>query len=136
MAEFVRHAERQPRYGQWMSEAQESAVAEVGLMLGVAQRTAAAQVDTALDLVERLPAVHRALSRGRLSLAAARAIAEESATLDGPAAAAVAATVLAGSAHRTPGQLRAATRRAVADVDPAALQRRHEEAVRQRGVWL
>ncbi len=136
MAGFVAHVESQPRYGMWLSRASESAVAEIGLMLGVSPRTAAARVDVALDLVNRLPAVHAGLAAGRLSLPAARAIAEETATLNGPETSAVVEAVLPRSAGRTPGQLRAATRKAVAEVDPDAVRHRHQKAVAERGVWL
>lgn len=48
----------------------------------------------------------------------------------------VEAKVLAKAAKQTPGQLRAATRRAVLSTDPAAAQERAERARRERGVRM
>ena len=114
----------------------ESATAEVGCMLRVAARTAAARVGTAVDVSRRLPAVRAALAAGEISLPAARILADETTHLPVREARSVADAVLDRAGEQTPGQLRAAVRRAVLRADPDAVQRRCEQATRQRGVWL
>ncbi|MGH4019142.1 MAG: DUF222 domain-containing protein, partial [Pseudonocardiaceae bacterium] len=142
IAAFIGHA--QARYTRpanrsaqlWDSEMWNSAVAEVALMLRVSTRTAAWRVDEAVMLVGRLPAALAALEAGTISLAAARAIAEETINLGAAALAEVQAEVLARAGTQTPGQIRSAARRAVLRVDPTAARVRHEQAKAQRGVWL
>jgi hypothetical protein len=62
--------------------AQRSACAEVALELGLADRTSDNRVAVAVGLVERLPATVAALCAGRVTLAKARVILEETANLD------------------------------------------------------
>jgi hypothetical protein len=76
------------------------------------------------------------LSEGVISLPAARALAEETASLARTDALEVESRVLAGASGRTPSQLRAAARRAVARIDADAVHRRAEQARRQRYVRL
>ena len=118
------------------TEDAESAVAEVGLVLRVAARTAAARVETAVDLARRLPAVRAALAEGKISLSAARVLVDETANLPAAEARAVAGAVVQRAAEQTPGQLRAAVRRVVLRADPDAVAKRCEQATRERGVWL
>jgi len=118
------------------TEDAESATAEVGLMLRVVARTAAARIGTAVDLVQRLPAVRAALAAGEISLPAARTVVDETLQLPAHEARAVADAVLEHASEQTPGQLRAAVRRAVLRADPDAVRRRCEQATRERGVWL
>ncbi len=54
------------------SQAHESAVAEVGLMLTASARTAAVRVGEAWSLCTRLPATLAALETGRITLGKAR----------------------------------------------------------------
>jgi hypothetical protein len=113
-----------------------SVAAEVGLMTRVAPRTAQARVDLAVTLLERLPATLAALSAGTISLPSARAIADETVSLDTAGAAGAENRVLRRAGHQTPGQVRAATRRAVAAIDADAVRRRAEQARKERNVSL
>ncbi|MDQ5855075.1 MAG: 13E12 repeat family protein, partial [Actinomycetota bacterium] len=104
------------------SQVHDSAVAEVGLMLAASARTAACRVGDAWSLCTRLPATLAALEAGRITLAKARVIDTETLNLSQDHTAAVEEQVLAKARQQTPGQLRAATRRAVLSTDPAAAQ--------------
>ncbi|MGQ0779187.1 MAG: DUF222 domain-containing protein [Pseudonocardiales bacterium] len=137
MTTFVDRAEaRNLALGACDSQAHESAVAEVGLMLGVSARTAAVRVGDAWSLCTRLPATLAALESGQITLAKARVVDAETLNLSPEHAALVEAKVLAKAGKQTPGQLRAATRRAVLSTDPAAARERAERARRERGVRM
>lgn len=136
IARYAVTAMTDPAYGDDPEQMEASAVAEVGLMTRLAPRTAAARVVDAMALVERLPETLCALSEGRISLPAARAIAEGTSSLADEHLAEVQARVLARAGSQTPGQIRAATRRAVARADAEALRRRAAQAVRERHVKL
>jgi hypothetical protein len=71
------------------SQAHDSAVAEVGLMLTASARTAACRVGDAGSLCTRLPATLRALEAGRITLAKARIIDSETLNLSDEHTAAV-----------------------------------------------
>jgi 5-methylthioribose kinase len=75
-------------------------------------------------LCTRLPATLAALEAGRITLGKARVIDAETLNLSDEHTAAVEQQVLEKGRQQTPGQLRAATRRAVLATDPAAAQRR------------
>jgi hypothetical protein len=115
-------------------EGQESAAAEISLMLRIAPVTASSRLDDALTLTGRYPATVAALAAGRITLCKARIIAEQTEQLSDDHAAAVQARVLEQAKTQTPGQLRRSVRRAVVRADPAAVRRRHEAATRARGV--
>lgn len=134
LVRFERPANR-PK-GMWNNQLWDAVVAEVGLMLRVSARTAQSRVSDALALVGSLPATLAALEAGTISLPSARAIVEETLNLSSTQAAEVEASVLDKARTQTPGQIRAATRRAVATVDAAAVRQRHQQAKRDRGVWL
>lgn len=125
-----------PVFGGDPEQVEASGVAEVGLMTRLAPRTAAGRVADAVALVERLPETLRALSEGKISLPAARAIVDETSSLADEHLGEVQARVLVRAASQTPGQIRAATRRAVARADSEALRRRAEQATRERHVRL
>lgn len=131
---FERPADRPE--GMWDSQLWDAVVAEVGLMLRVSTQTARSRVGDALALVGSLPATLAALEAGTISLPSARAIVEETRNLDVAQAAEVEAAVLEKAGTQAPGQIRTATRRAVAAVDADAVRRRHQRAKRDRGVWL
>ncbi len=118
------------------SQAHDSAVAEVGLMLTASARTAACRVGDAWSLCTRLPATLAALESGRITLAKARILDAETLNLSEEHIAAVETQVLAKAQKQTPGQLRAATRRAVLSADPAPARERAERARRERGVQM
>lgn len=90
----------------------------------------------ALSLAERLPATLDALERGVISMPRARVVDEETAHLSLEEVGEVEVSVLGRAPGQTPGQLRAATRRAVLRTDPDAAQQRHARKRRDRGVRL
>jgi hypothetical protein len=92
--------------------------------------------DLAVTLSWRLSRTLAALSRGAIDLSCARLIAEATSALDDADAVAVEDEVLANAGWQTLGQLRAVFRRAVISVDPAAAERRREEAERRASVGL
>jgi hypothetical protein len=77
-----------------------------------------------------------ALEQGRITVAKARILAAETMNLSDEHIAAVEQQVLVKARQQTPGQLRAATRKAVLSADPAATQKRAERARRERGVQM
>jgi hypothetical protein len=83
-----------------------------------------------------LPGTLAALENGRITLAKARILDAETLNLSEQHTAQVEQQVLAKAQKQTPGQLRAATRRAVLSADPAAAQQRTEQATRERGVQM
>src|ERR1700743_748727 len=98
--------------------AERSAYAEIALELGLTERTCDARVGLAVDLTRRLPATLAAVCSGRITLAKARVIREETINLEpGDLLAAVEAQALAKAEGLTPANLRRATRRIVAKVD-------------------
>jgi hypothetical protein len=134
IASFMRRAEvRNAALGASTSQAHDAAVAEVGLMLRVSAGTAAARVGDAWSLCTRLSGTLAALEQGRITLSKARIIDAETLSLSEEHTAAVEGQVLAPARQQTPGQLRAATRRAVLTADPAAARERTEQARRERG---
>ena len=137
MTSFMASAQARNRSaGAGELQAHESAVAEVGLMLAVSAGTAASRVAYARSLCTRLPGTLAALEAGRITLAKARIINTATMSLSDDHTAAVEQQVLPKAREQTPGQLRAATSRAVLSADPAAAQRRAEQTRRQRGVRM
>jgi uncharacterized protein DUF222 len=114
----------------------EAAVAEVGLALRMSRFGAEIWADLAVTLNWRLPRTLAALSQGAIDLSRARLIAEATSVLDEADVAAVEDKVLANAGRLTLGQLRAVLRRAVISVDPAAAERRRQQAERQASVGL
>jgi hypothetical protein len=90
----------------------------------------------AYDLATRLPGTARALHDGTIDACKARIIAEATRVLDDAGAAAAEALVLPGVAGKTPGQIRAATARAVIRVNPEAARERRERAEKDARVEL
>ena len=137
IATFMRSAEaRNAALGASSSQAHDSAVAEVGLMLRASARTAAVRVGDAWLLCTRLPSTLAALEQGRITLTKARILDAETANLSPEHTAQVERQVLTTAQKQTPGQLRAATRRAVLTTDPTAAQERAKQARRERGVRM
>jgi hypothetical protein len=108
---------------------------ELAAALVLTGRAAEMLRDLAADLA-RLPAVLAALTRGEIDRARAVVFADELVGLGDADATRVAAQVLPGAGGLTTGQLRAALRRAVLAVDPAAGRRRRERAAAAARVEL
>lgn len=107
---------------------------EVACVLHVSPMTGAKRAGTALALMDQ-PRLVAALETGQVGVGHALALLEEVSHLDPAHAAAVLETVLDDPAQeRTPGELRAAAKRAAILVDPDLARRRHEAARKTAGV--
>jgi hypothetical protein len=100
---------------------------ELAAALTLTTRSADALLDIACGLA-RLPLTREALAAGRIDRVRALVITEGVSGLSDAHAAAVESAVIGRAPGQTSGQLRAATQRAVLAVDPAAAERRREEA--------
>ncbi|MGY1738208.1 DUF222 domain-containing protein [Geodermatophilus sp. SYSU D00684] len=120
-----------------LTEVSEWAVDEVALALGTTTRAAAAQLEEAVTLVERLPATLAMLSRGELTHAHARQmVAVVGPVRDDAVRAEIEAHVLRLRGDKTPPQLGDCARRIVLRKDAEAAGRRLVAAVRGRGVRM
>ena len=126
-------ARRMAQEAAGQAHAAEHADAEIAAALTLTGRAAGRLIDQAMAM-QRLPLTARALATGAIDVPKALVIAEEVAGLEDPVAAAVEARVLARAAGQTTSQLRAAARRAVLAADPAAADRRREQAQRDARV--
>ncbi len=106
---------------------------ELAMAMTLTGRSADALLDFARDLT-RLPGTRDALAAGLIDRAKAYVLATELSVLDGPLAAKVERVVLDRAPQQTTSQLRAATKRAVLAVDPAAARKRQEAAQRNARV--
>jgi hypothetical protein len=106
---------------------------ELAAALTLTCRAADGLMDFALAL-NRLPATRASLRRGDIDRARAYVIVNETTGLADDHAAAVDAAVSGAAPRQTTGQLRAAARRAVLTADPAAADRRREQAKREARV--
>lgn len=107
---------------------------EVAAALVLSGQSAERHLNLALELAIRLPGTNQALHAGGIDVLRARIIADATETLDADAAARVEALVLPTAGTMTPGQLRAATARAVLKADPDAARRRRDEAAKDARV--
>ena len=107
---------------------------EVALALTLTQGGAEYWMDLAVSLTRRLPATLAALGEGTIDLNRAKLIDQYTSSLDAGLARTVERRVLVRAEHRTTGQLRASLQRAVLAADPAAAERRRQEA--QRRAWV
>jgi hypothetical protein len=107
---------------------------EVALALTLTQGGAEYWMNLAVSLTRRLPATLAALGEGTIDLNRARLIDQYTSSLDAGLARTVERRVLVRAEHQTTGQLRASLQRAVLAADPAAAERRRQEA--QRRAWV
>ena len=107
---------------------------EVALALTLTQGSAEYWMDLAVSLTRRLPATLAALGEGTIDLNRAKLIDQYTSSLDAGLARTVERGVLVRAEHQTTGQLRASLQRAVLAADPAAAERRRQEA--QRRAWV
>jgi len=112
----------------------QEAASELGPACGWSRTMAEHRVLLAEKLHRQLPGTLAALHEGRIDLNRARAVADATQGVSDETAAAVEQRVLPRAADQTTAQLRAALRRAVMAIDPAAAQRRHDDAVAKRRV--
>src|SRR5215831_3903084 len=109
---------------------------EIALALTLTQGGAEYWMDLAVSLTHRLPATLVALGAGTIDLNRAKLIDQYTSSLDLDLARAVERRVLVRAEHQTSGQLRASLQRAVLAADPAAAERRRQEAERRAWVAL
>ncbi|MGH8862900.1 MAG: DUF222 domain-containing protein, partial [Jatrophihabitantaceae bacterium] len=107
---------------------------EVACALRWTFAAAAERTDNATELVGRLPATLTLLEDGRIPYVHARTMVRAVRDLDDSAAAQVEQRVLSRAADQTPAEMRRATARAVAAVDPRGQDDKHEAAAAQRRV--
>ena len=107
---------------------------EVALALTLTQGGAEYWMDLAVSLTRRLPGTLAALGEGTIDLNRARLIDQYTSSLEAGLARTVERRVLVRAEHQTTGQLRASLQRAVLAADPAAAERRRQEA--QRRAWV
>src|SRR5579884_1361417 len=134
IAGFLAAARLDPEFGDDPEQVFASVAAEVAAMGRLAPRTADNRVAEAVVFTARLPQVLDALGRGEISLASARAIADETAAVSPRLLAELQRRVLAEAAGRTTGQIRAHTRRVIAELEPDALRRRAQAKQQERHV--
>ena len=106
---------------------------ELAVSLTLTARSADALLEFACGLA-RLPLTRAALAAGEIDRAKALVITEEVGCLDDAHAAAVEAAVIGRAPRQTTGRLRAATKRAVLGVDPAAVRKRRDRAQQEARV--
>ncbi len=119
-----------------LDEALESAEGEIRAALTLTRRAAEFQLGTAYELRDRLPEVWKALHEGRIDLAKARVLCNETVHLPVEAARQVAEVALERAPRQTTGQLGARIRKLVISLDPEIARTRYEEAVEERRVVL
>ncbi len=115
-------------------EVAEFAAEEIAAALTWTRRMAEGQLELGWSLIHRLPAVHAALSEGRIDVPKARVFERETHPLPDPAARAVCDQLLPDAPRLTSGQLRARLQRLVLTIDPEAARLREEKAVAERRV--
>jgi hypothetical protein len=110
----------------------DGATAEVRAALSWTRRAAENHLGFSLDMLERLPQVWEALHAGKIDLAKARVLANETAHLEESTAQTVADTALERASQLTTGQLGAWLRLLSIAVNPEEAESRYIEAVEER----
>ncbi|HSG78318.1 MAG TPA: DUF222 domain-containing protein [Acidimicrobiia bacterium] len=123
-------------YADRLEVAWDATATEIRAALRLTRRSAEAELEMALDIHRRLPAVGAALSDGRIDHRRARTIVRGTSHLDRDTARAVVDTVLETAPQLTTGQLAERLRRLCVEVDPEAAQDRYEDAVEERRIVL
>lgn len=116
--------------------AYDSAVVEIAAALRLTRRAAEFELDTAIDLFDRLPQVGEALRAGRIDLRRARTFRYGTCHLEDDTARSIVAGVMARAERMTTGQLDAFLRRQCLKHDPEAARLRYQKAVRDRRLVL
>jgi hypothetical protein len=129
-------AEEQPAFLDLTGRLVDPAPAEIATTLHWSTGTAAHRVDLAQQLCTELPAVLGGLRQGRVDLPKAQEIAHGTCELDPHARTVLAGRALGYAQGHTRAQVRAWLTRQVAAIDPDAVQRRRQKAVRNRRVWI
>ena len=132
VAELARRrpADRTPAAapGQFPDQPSEFVADEIAAALTLTGPAAGTCLDLAMDLAIRLPGTAAALRAGIIDYLRARIIAEATRILSDQDARQAEDRILPGAGQQTSGQLRAALARTILAIDPAAAQRRREQA--------
>lgn len=112
----------------------QTAAAEIGAALHLTRRAAEERLSFATALRRRLPAVWRALARGRLDVRRALVIEHGTCHLDEPTARRVADEILEVAEGLTTGQIAARLRRICIDEDRHHARQRYETAIEERRI--
>jgi hypothetical protein len=107
---------------------------EIRAALHLTRRSADVELGSALDLVERLPAVWAALRAGDVDIRRARTIAHGTEHLEPDLARDIAARALETAPEQTTGELAARIRRLCVDHDPDAAAKRYRSGLEERRV--
>ncbi len=114
--------------GQFPDQPSEFVADEIAAALTLTGPAAGTCLDLAMDLAIRLPGTAAALRAGIIDYLRARIIAEATRILSDHDARQAEDRILPGAGQQTSGQLRAALARTILAIDPAAAQRRREQA--------
>ena len=117
-----------------LAEAAESAAVEIAATLHLTRRAAERDLEFALGLRRRLPAVLAALEDGRLDRRRAAVFLRGTSHLSVAEARSVVDDLIERTPHWTTGQLRARLQRAVMAADPDAAHDRYRDALDERRV--
>lgn len=131
MAAITAAMEQDPDEGDW---AEEAAAAEIGAALHLTRRAADTELELALDLTGRHPAVLEALHSGLIDQRRARVIVDGTVHLNDDTAQAVVESVIDDAPGLTTGQLSARLRRLRIEARPEEAEDRYRTAVEQRRV--
>lgn len=111
-------------------------VDEVGAAMRLPGGSARARLDTAGRLSQRLPAVLEALTHGEVDLRQATVISDHAKDLPAEVLGEFQGRVLKNADRHTVERTRRTARAAMLSLDPAAGEQRHEQAVKDRNVWV
>ncbi len=114
--------------------AHRAASSEIRVGLALTRRTADVELDLAIELDRRLPAVWRALAGGTIDVAKAKVIVDGTSHVPDDTAQRIAEEVLPNAARLTTGQLRCRLGRLCMELDPEDARKRYQEAVAERRV--
>ena len=126
----IHEAEGKVIPGEWTSDVTEMVASEIRAALTLTRRSADHHLGLASDLIRHLPRVGQALREGRIDLAKARVIVEETSHLESGNAQRVADAALERAPSQTTGQLGARLRKLVILLDTDGAKTRYDDAVR------
>jgi hypothetical protein len=118
----------------WDSDIEGLAAAEIAAALRWTRRSALSRFREAWGMVERLPAVWRALHAGLIDLPRAKVLIEGTGTVREDVARRIVDRVLPDAPALTTGQLAHRLRRLILEEDPGAARERYEQGVAERKV--
>jgi hypothetical protein len=114
----------------------DSASAEIAVALNLTRRSSECELDLALEIWSRLPAIGQMLSAGKVDLRRARVLARGTCHVNAEAASEIVEELVDRVAEMTATQLEAALRKRCIAHDPEAAKKRYEDAVAGRRVLL